>query len=238
MSAAAKRRPARKRGVFVTFEGVEGSGKTTQLARLARRLRAAGVEAVATREPGGTATGRHLRRILLDRDAAALSPEAEMLLYAADRAQHIREVIAPALLRGAVVLCDRYLDATLAYQGFGRGLDIERILALHRAAPLDLRPDRTILLDHDPASGLRRARRRNRRKGTGRSEGRMEHETLAFHLRVRAGYLRLAAADPVRFRVVDPQGSPGEIEERVLCNLADLLPRALTSRSRTRREPA
>jgi len=225
----------RRRGIFVTFEGVEGSGKTTQIARLARRLRAAGIETVRTREPGGTAAGERIRRILLDRDAGSVSAEAELLLYAADRAQHIVELIGPALRRGAVVLCDRYLDATLAYQGFGRGLGLARILEIHGVAPLDLRPDRTVLLDHDPAVGLARARRRNRRRGTARSEGRMEHEALAFHRRVRAGYLRLAAAAPERFRVVDALGTPAEVAERILGAVADLLPRRAARRSATAR---
>lgn len=222
----------RRGGLFVTFEGVEGAGKTTQIARLARRLATLGIDAIVTREPGGTATGARLRTILLDFRAGLISPAAELLLYAADRALHIEQVIAPALARGAVVLCDRYLDATLAYQGFGRGTALERILEIHRSPPLDLRPDRTLLLDHDPALGLMRARRRNRQRGTTRSEGRMERESLAFHRSVRTGYLRLAAAEPGRFRVIEAAGRPVEIEALIRAALVDLLPGLLEEPAR------
>ncbi len=218
------RRASSPRGLFVTFEGIEGSGKTTQVERLARRLRTAGVPVVVTREPGGTSAGARLRSLLLDRDEALLAPAAEALVYAADRAQHIEELILPALRRGALVLCDRYLDATLAYQGFGRRLGVERILEIHRCPPLDLRPDRTILLDHDPRLGLPRARLRSRHAGIGRSEGRIEAEGLPFHRRVRRGYLRLAADEPARFRVIPAEGTPSEVEARVRAALADLLP--------------
>lgn len=214
----------RRRGVFVTFEGIEGSGKSTQILRLAETLRERGESAVVTREPGGTELGRRLRAVLLDAGAPVPRPETELFLYAADRAQHVVEVVAPALARGAIVLCDRYLDATLAYQGRGRGLGFEPILALHRRPPLDLRPDRTILLDLDPATGLDRALARNRDRGIERAEGRYEAESIAFHRRVRDGYLELAAADPFRFRIVDAEEPPERVAARIRDLLSDAIP--------------
>jgi dTMP kinase len=214
----------RRRGRFVTFEGIEGSGKTTQIERLGRSLRAAGLEVIATREPGGTAIGRQLRALLLDAEGYPVAPATELLLYSADRAQHLIEMIGPALGRGAVVLCDRYLDATLAYQGYGRMLGTDAVLAVHRIPPLDRRPDRTVLLDLDPAEGLARARSRNVSRGTDRCEGRYEMEEIEFHGRVRRGYLDLAAADPERIRVVQAAGSEDEVAARVRAALADLLP--------------
>lgn len=211
------------RGVFVTFEGVEGSGKSTQLERLADRLRRGGREVVVTREPGGTELGRRLRSLLLDARQTHMEPMVELLLYAADRAQHVCERIRPALERGALVLCDRFLHATLAYQGHGRGLDTALIMRIHSAPPLDLRPDRTILLDLDPTHGLPRAVQRNLRSGTGLKEGRFEAEALAFHRRVREGYLALARAEPERFRVVPAIGDPDTVASRVWEAVADLV---------------
>jgi len=147
-----------------------------------------------------------------------------ILLYAADRAQHLAEIVVPALDRGAVVLCDRYLDATLAYQGHGRGLGVERVLELHRRPPLDLRPLRTVLLDLDPTEGLRRARHRDRTSGAAATEGRFEAEPTEFHDRVRAGYLVLAAAEPERYRVVDASGDADAVAERVAGAVVDVLP--------------
>ncbi len=215
---------ARPGGLFVTFEGVEGSGKSSQIRRIARRLAAAGLEVVTTREPGGTELGRRLRALLLGTDVAPIAPRVELLLYAADRAQHVAEVIGPALARGAVVLCDRYLDATIAYQGYGRGLGAGAVLALHRDPPLDLRPARTVLLDLDPAAGLARARARNAALGQALTEGRFEDEDLAFHRAVREGYLALAAAEPRRFRVVAAEGDEDAVESRVVDALLDLVP--------------
>jgi len=210
-------------GRFVTFEGIEGCGKTTQLERLAERLAAVGVAAVLTREPGGTALGRSLRSVLLSPDSASMAPSTELLLYAADRAQHLTEVVEPALAAGRVVLCDRYLDATLAYQGYGRELGFEAVLELHRRPPLDRRPDRTLLLDLDPAEALERARRRNDELDLDATEGRFEQERLAFHRRVREGYLALAAAEPGRFVVIDARGTAAEVETRILAGVRDLL---------------
>ena len=210
-------------GTFVTFEGIEGSGKSTQAARLAERLRRSGREVVLTREPGGTALGRQLRALLLHTGSSVL-PEAELLLYAADRAQHVGETIAPALARGAAVLCDRFLDATLAYQGAARGLGTEAVLSLHRRPPLDLRPHRTVLLDLDPEAALARARGRDAARRDGPDEGRFEAEPLAFHRRVREGYLRLAAAEPERVRVVAGAGPESAVEAAVLREVSDLFP--------------
>ncbi len=211
------------RGRFVTFEGIEGSGKSTQIAALAERVRAAGREVVLTREPGGTDHGLRIRAILLAAASPALEPTAELLLYAADRCQHLAEVVEPALARGAIVLCDRYLDATLAYQGYGRGLGCDVILELHRHPPLDRRPDRTVLLDLDPVDGLVRARRRNEILGVATREGRFEMEALAFHQRVREGYLLLAEQEPGRFRTVDGSGDVEAVASRVWHAVADIV---------------
>jgi dTMP kinase len=210
--------------LLITFEGIEGSGKSTQLERLADRWReAAGGDVVTTREPGATGLGRSLRRLLLRVEETPLDPWAELLLYVADRAQHLTEVVLPALAGGRTVLCDRYLDATLAYQGHGRGLDLDAIRDLHRRPPLDLRPRRTLLFDLDPGAALRRARLRDSERGATIDEGRFEAERLEFHERVRAGYLELAAAEPDRFRVVDAGGDMDRVTERVEQALADLL---------------
>ena len=215
---------ARRHGCFVTFEGIEGSGKSTQIARLAERLDGAGEPTVVTREPGGSPLGRRLREILLGGEIARIEPLAELCLYAADRAQHLREFVEPHLASGMHVLCDRYLDATLAYQGFARGLDLDYIRLLHQKPPLDRRPHRTILLDLDPELGLDRARRRNLELGLDTTEGRFEREAIAFHRRVREGYLTLAEAEPFRFRIVAAEGTAEEIETRVADLLSDLFP--------------
>jgi dTMP kinase len=211
-------------GRFITFEGIEGTGKTTQIDRLARRLREGGAEVVVTREPGGTALGRELRALLLQPSSEPMSPLAELLLYVADRAQHLTEVVEPALARGAVVLCDRYKEATLAYQGYGRALGTDRVHALHRHAPLDRVPDRTVVLELDPAEAVARATRRNDEQDLTATEGRFEQERLAFHRRVREGYRALAAAEPDRIRIVDSRGDVDEVERRVLDAVRDLLP--------------
>jgi dTMP kinase len=211
-------------GRFITLEGIEGTGKTTQLERLARRCRAGGAEVVVTREPGGTALGRDLRKLLLRPADPPMSSLAELLLYVTDRAQHLAEVVEPALARGAIVLCDRYKEATLAYQGHARGLGMERVLELHRHPPLDRVPDRTVVLELDPAEALARANQRNRERGLAASEGRFEQEALAFHRRVREGYRALASAEPGRIRVIDASGDEDEVERRVYACVRDLIP--------------
>jgi dTMP kinase len=190
------------KGTFITFEGIEGSGKSTQIVLLANYLTARGVQHVLTREPGGTLIGNQIRKILLDPANSALDPAAELLLYAASRAQHLREIIMPALAGGAIVLCDRFSDATLAYQGYGRGLDIEMIRELDRIVTAGMRPDLTLLFDIDAASGIARARGRNNSHGL-EAEARFENEELAFHERVKQGYLALVVQEPERFQVLD-----------------------------------
>lgn len=190
--------------MFITFEGIDGCGKTTQLRRLAERF----PDPVITKEPGGTATADRIRAILLDA-SSRLDPLAEVFLFAASRHQHVVEVIKPALDAGQVVLCDRYTDATLAYQGFGRLLDLDRLRALNDWATGSLRPDKTLLFDLDEETGLRRAR------GRGGDELRFEAEDLRFYRRVREGYLALAASEPKRFVVIDASGTIDEVAKRV-----------------------
>jgi dTMP kinase len=209
-------------GVFITFEGIEGSGKSTQITQIANYLSAHDRTVVLTREPGGTAIGDQVRKILLDPANTALDPKAELLLYAAGRAQHVVQLIRPALIAGKVVLCDRFSDATLAYQGYGRGLDLELIRSLDRMATDGLRPDLTILLDIEAAAGLARARGRNSRGGF-EGEARFENEHLSFHERVRRGYLELARQEPCRFHVVDASPAPDVIQNELRQIIADVL---------------
>ena len=210
-----------RRGKFITFEGLDGTGKSTQMRKLATALRAAGFKVIETREPGGTSTGEKIRRVLLDSSTNGLSPLAEMALMFASRAQHIAEVIQPALEQGSVVLCDRFTDSTEAYQGSGRKLGSESVLELHRVLCGDLQPDLTILLDSDAASSLGRARRRNQRASRNRSsnhgdENRFEQETRAFFARVREGYLAIAAREPQRVVAVDASGTPAQTHRRIM----------------------
>jgi len=213
-----------RRAPWITFEGTEGVGKTTQIERLTDRLERAGRVVRVTREPGGTTLGRRLRAVLLEPTDRPMHAVTELLLYTADRAQHLTEVVLPSLDRGDVVLCDRFLDATLAYQGYARGLGFDTVLALHRLPPLDSRPDRTVLLDMTPEQALARALQRNAGSGQDESEGRFEGERLEFHERVRAGYLELARAEPGRIRVVRADGDADEVESRIAAELADLFP--------------
>ena len=201
-------------GIFITFEGIEGSGKSTQITKLAEYLKALNHPVRLTREPGGTAIGDQVRKILLDPANTLLVPRAELLLYAAARAQHLEELILPALKAGSIVLCDRFSDATLAYQGYGRGLDTKLIRALDRITTSGVMPHLTLLLDIDAAAGIGRARGRNQRDGL-ESEARFENEALAFHERVRAGYLALAAQESARFRVVDASRVPDAVQETI-----------------------
>ncbi len=190
------------RGVFITFEGPEGSGKTTQLRLLAPWLESQGYPILTTREPGGTVIGEAIRAVLHDPTHREMSPRAEILLYAASRAQHVDEVIRPALNAGRIVLCDRYYDSTYAYQGYGRGLDLETLRAITTFATTNLSPDLTLYLDLDPAIGLQR------RRASG-PLNRLDQETLDFHQRVRAGYLELMAREPQRW-VTIPADAPLE----------------------------
>ena len=207
--------------MFITFEGPEGSGKTTQLQRLAELLRAGGRDVVTTKEPGGTPLADRIRAILLHPESS-MDSLTELLLYAASRRQNVVEVIRPALHRGAVVLCDRFTDATLAYQGFGRRLDLDRLRTINAWVTDSLNPDVTLLFDIDERVGLQRARSRN--ASVRNEEGRLEAEDLAFHRRVREGYLALAVAEPQRFVTIDAGGTIEEVWERMTAALRDRMP--------------
>lgn len=184
------------RGIFITFEGLDGCGKTTQLTRLAETLKARGLGVIATREPGGSALGERIRSILLDSRTAGLSSLAELALMFADRAQHVEEVIQPALKMGKIVLCDRYTDSTEAYQGHGRRLGSEVVLNLHRELCRNLWPDLTLLLDTDIHASVNRARNRN--KSNDSAEGRFEAEDAAFFRRVQKGFESIARREKRR----------------------------------------
>ena len=212
--------------MFITLEGIEGSGKTTQVDRLAQFLEARGKECLTTRQPGGTVIGENIRSILLNPENSTLAPMAELLLYLADRAQHISEMIKPALAAGQTIICDRYFDATVAYQGFARGLSVELLLELHRMLFDDLKPDITLLLDLSPQQGLDRAwQQLNSGQRAGR-ESRFEKETVAFHEKVRAGYLELARLEPQRFRVIDAARSPDQVFAEISKIISALLKQA------------
>ena len=213
--------PAHSRAKFITFEGLDGCGKTTQLEKLADVLRARAFAVTVTREPGGTPTGEKIRQLLLDTNTSALAPLSELALMFASRAQHIKEVIQPALSQGRVVLCDRFTDSTEAYQGGGRKLGSEPVLELHHILCGDLQPDLTILMDSDVAASVERARRRNKAKSAGRSstesdENRFEQESRAFFGRVRSTYLAIAAREPDRVALVDARGTPEETHRRIM----------------------
>lgn len=216
------------RGKFITFEGLDGTGKSTQLRKLAAVLRASGQTVIETREPGGTPTAEKIRRLLLDSKTQGLSPFAEMALMFAARAQHIAEVIEPALSRGEIVLCDRFTDSTEAYQGYGRKLGSEVVLKLHRLLCGELWPDLTILLKFDPSASLRRARRRNEvalsranhRSGKNRTkthdENRFEQQNPAFFERVLEGYGAIAKRERDRVISVYAGGTPAQTHGKIV----------------------
>ena len=207
---------AAQRGLFFAFEGGEGAGKSTQLRMLSDELAGRGYEVVITHEPGDTPVGLRLRELLLD-PATTVTAQTEALLYAADRAEHVANVIAPRLASGAIVISDRYLDSSIAYQGYARGLDIDVITRTSLWATGGLLPDLTLLLDLDPEVGLRRARGRS-----GRLD-RLEAEALDFHKRVREGFLTLAGAAPSRYAVVDAGLAPDQVADAVLAAVNPLL---------------
>lgn len=202
--------------MFITFEGIEGSGKTTQQRRLAQHLEAAGRTVVVTKEPGGTPLADRIRTMLLE-STSVIDPIAEVFLFAASRRQHTIDVIEPALARGEVVLCDRYADSTLAYQGFGRLIEVDRLRMVNEWATGSRKPDLTLLFDLEEETGLRRAVSRN--AAATHDEGRFEAEDLRFHRRVREGYLALAKSEPRRFAVIDAKGSVDEVFARTLAAL-------------------
>jgi dTMP kinase len=200
-----------RKHLFIAFEGGEGAGKSTQIEAIAAALAESGQEIVVTQEPGGTAIGTEIRRMLLDSANTDLSPRAEALLYAADRAQHLAAVVMPALLRGAIVITDRYVDSSLAYQGAGRALMPHHVAALSEFATDGVQPDLTILLDIDPAVGLSRSGRTDR----------LEAEPLAFHQRVRTEFLALAAAEPHRYAVVAADQPLEDVTQQIAAALQD-----------------
>ncbi|MDR3707381.1 MAG: dTMP kinase [Capsulimonadaceae bacterium] len=190
---------------FITFEGPEGAGKSTQCARLAEWLRARGDDVLTTRQPGGDPVGKRLREILLGGADGDVTDRAELLMMMADRSQSVAKIIRPHLAKGGTVLCDRYADSSLAYQGYGRGIDLEFVSTLNEFAVEGLWPDLTLLLDIDPAEGLARQMARTR----------MEEEAIDFHRRVHAGFLAIARQNPDRVAVIDADGSLEEVAERI-----------------------
>ena len=207
-----------KKGFFITFEGTEGSGKTTQMKLLGEILKRYGVPFLLTREPGGSRLSTQLRHWILNRLEYNLMPEAELFLFLADRAQHVREVIRPALEKGKVVLCDRYTDSTLAYQGGGRGFDLKLLKTMNEAASGGLKPHLTILFDVPVEIGLKRAR------GRGKGRDRMEREKLEFHRRVRRTFLQIARQERRRVLVVDADQSKEKVSEEMINKLIVRLP--------------
>lgn len=199
--------------MFITFEGIEGCGKTTQIKRLAGRLEDHGIQFISTLEPGGTRIGQDIRKVLLDSKNSHLAPLAELILYAADRAQHIEEVIKPALDQGKWVLCDRFFDATVAYQGAGRGLDMDLIKTLNDLVTKGIRPDLTLLLDCPPETGIERAIKRNNTIGQD-GQDRFEREKMEFHKKVRNAYLDISRKEK-RFSIIDATLPEDEVEKEI-----------------------
>ena len=202
-------------------KALKARGKTTQIQNLVQWLTAAGCDYLVTREPGGTPIGGQIRSVLLHPDNGDLAPMAELMLYMADRAQHLARVVGPALAAGKVVVCDRYFDATLVYQGYARGLDRDVIRQLHRLTCKDLTPDLTLLLDLDPEAGLVRAWHRIDSDASQMKESRFEKERLAFHQRVRAGYLDLARLEPQRFHIIDAAADEQAVRVQIEAALKD-----------------
>lgn len=204
------------KGKFISFEGIEGTGKSTQAKLLQQSLLGLGYEVILTEEPGGTLISLRIREILLSVDHKNMKPLTELLLYNAARAQHIEEVILPALNRGAVVITDRFTDSTFAYQGYGRGIDPDLLESIDRIATNGLRPDMTMLLDLDVETGLKRNRRINK-------TDRLELEDVEFHKRVRKGYRELASKEPERIKVLDASGGIGELNILIAKIISDFM---------------
>ena len=200
---------------FITFEGGDGSGKTTQLKVLESHLTTRGKSFISTREPGGTSLGKLIRRVLLEVGRQPITSPTELFLYLADRAQHIDEVVLPALEQGKIVLCDRHTDSTLAYQGYGRGTDLGLLRSLNAIASRETRPDLTLLFDCPVEIGLSRTAQRQSQTVSGRNEDRFEKEKIDFHERVRRGFLELARAEPQRFRIIDATRTVEEIAQDI-----------------------
>jgi dTMP kinase len=215
-----------KKGVFITFEGIEGCGKSTQLKLAAQSLKAQGYAVCSTREPGGTGIGTQIRRILLSENSAGLSPLSEALLYMADRFQHIQDVIRPALERGEIVLCDRYHDSTIAYQGYARNIPLSLLHGLWEQSGSSLDPDLTLLFDLEPAIGLERSLRKLAAENI--DESRFEKEALDFHSRVRNGFLTLMKNNPHRILLIDANKSIESIQNQVMEILTKKLTQGVT----------
>ncbi len=215
----------KQRGKFITFEGLDGVGKSTQLEKLAGWLREQGIDVVTTREPGGTGLGQKLRSVLLSSRTAGLSPLAELALMFADRAQHVDEQIIPALQAGQWVLCDRFTDSSEAYQGAGRGIGTAAVLALHKTLCHDLKPDVTVLMVGDLGHSLARARRRNveQSKQSEEDENRFEKESRAFHKRVLDAYTAIAQREPERIVKVDATQDIPKVHKRIIAALEEKL---------------
>ena len=212
--------------MFITLEGIEGSGKTTQISHIEAYLDRRGLETVVTREPGGTSVGRKIRAVLLNPDIEQMAALTELFLYEADRIEHLEKTIRPALADGKVVVCDRFCDATVVYQGHGRGLDLELIADLHRLILGDLKPDLTLLFDLAPEVGLERAWNQVSNGDRSGKEMRFEKEKLAFHRRIRNGYLTLARGEPERFAIVDAAADENTVRDAVVALLEKRLPDA------------
>ncbi len=202
------------RGLFITLEGPDGSGKTTQAKLLAERLRREGFQVLETAEPGGTRIGQQIRSILLNSANQELRPTTELLLMFAARAQNVEQWILPAIEQGQIVVCDRFTDSSIAYQGAGRGLGTETVLAVDRIACRGLTPDLTVCVDIETETGLERAHARNR-SNTEKSESRLDEQSVEFHRKARAAYHELARREPQRFHLVDGDGTPEAVAERV-----------------------
>jgi dTMP kinase len=205
----------KKNALFITFEGIEGCGKTTQAKLLVEKLQSLNIQVILTREPGGTRIGDQIRKILLHSENTDMTPLAELLLYEASRAQHVHQVILPNLQSGINVICDRYGDASVAYQGVGRELTVPLVQEANRLATGGFQPDLTVLIDIDPETGLSRARSRNLAFNFAVEEGRFEEEDIVFHRKVREGYLCLAKETPDRFRLINGNGGVEEVSQQV-----------------------
>ncbi|MEA1969192.1 MAG: dTMP kinase [Thermodesulfobacteriota bacterium] len=209
--------------MFITLEGIEGSGKTSQVERIARFFNNAGYDTIVTREPGDTDIGKKIRSILLDPENNGISPLCELLLYGADRAQHLFEVVVPSLKAGKIVLCDRFADATAVYQGAARGIEKSLIDKIHEIVVKELKPDLTILFDLDPETGLERTFAAVKTGQRSETETRFEQERIEFHEKVRKGYLALAGNEKQRFLIVDASKNKDEVFEQILSGIKQRL---------------
>jgi dTMP kinase len=223
--------PSRARGKFITFEGLDGCGKSTQLGKLADVLRSEGLDVVTTREPGGTEIGEKIRNVILD-SRSKMAATAELALMFASRAQQIEEVILPNVRAGRWVLCDRFTDSSEAYQGAGRQLGSEGVLTLHRVLCRGLQPDLTILMDSDPAASVERARRRNRAQADAVDENRFEQENRAFFERVHEQYLAIARREPERVFLVDARKGISVVHKKIVEAVRERLREIATSSKR------